>query len=218
MGDNGFMKRQWEEIRKAGSAAFSTSQLQSILQGDDGKVLTRQEVLDRVLSYFNGCVRVAVEEDTGEKITTWVRNPTKTGLALCLGVDKQTLSDYVKGINSDGKEFSKTKPDYKRKISTEDFDILRRAYTLIENFYEEQLALNKNNAGVIYWLNNANNTKWSNEQEFKFGVSEEKTEPRRWMSMDELPVLGNPEDHDTASFPRLGDLTENNNEYERGKN
>lgn len=106
----------------------------------------------------------------------WVRNPTKSGLALCLGIDKQTLLDYVKGVNSDGKAYSRTNPDYKRVVATEDFDILQRAYSLIETFYEEKLAENRNNAGTIYWLNNANNTKWSNEQEFKFSA-EPKSEP-----------------------------------------
>lgn len=210
MGDNGFMKRQWEEIRKAGSAAFSTEQMENILRGGEGKVLTRQEVLDRVLSYFDGCVRVAVEEDTGEKITTWVRNPTKSGLAICLGIDKQTLLDYVKGVNSEGKDFSRTKPDYKRTISVDDFDILRKAYTLIENFYEEQLALNKNNAGTIYWLNNAHNTKWSNEQEFKFGVTEKPE--RRVLTASELPKLGvakgDAVQQEGASLPRLDVLAE----------
>lgn len=34
-------------------------------------------------------------------------------------------------------------------MATEDFDILRRAYALIETFYEEKLGENRNNAGVI---------------------------------------------------------------------
>lgn len=210
MSDNGFMRRQWAEIRKGGSAAFSTEQMLDILEGgNDRKMLGRQEVLNRVLSYFNGCIRTAIEEDTEEKVATWVRNPTKSGLALCLGIDKQTLLDYVKGINSEGRKFSSENPDYKRTISVDDFDILRRAYSLIENFYEEQLALNKNNAGVIYWLNNANNTKWSNEQEFKFGVTEEPE--RRILAMDELPVLdyaGDIKDtgqQDTMTLPYLDD-------------
>ena len=177
MGNNGFMMRQWEELKKAGSATFDVGQMRNILQGGDETVLSRDEVLDRVMGYFSGCVRVAIEESTGEQITTWVRNPTKSGLAICLGIDKQTLLDYVKGVNSEGKKFSVINPDHKRNISVEDFDILRKAYSLIENFYEEQLALNKNNAGVIYWLNNASNTKWSNEQEFKFGTLEQTEKP-----------------------------------------
>lgn len=171
-----FMVRQWEDLKKSGGVTFSLNQMEQILQGGNGAVLTRDEVMSRVINYFNSCVKVVIDEDTQEKVTTWVRNPTKSGLALCLGIDKQTLLDYVKGVNSDGKAYSRTNPDYKRVVATEDFDILQRAYSLIETFYEEKLAENRNNAGTIYWLNNANNTKWSNEQEFKFSA-EPKSEP-----------------------------------------
>ena len=37
-------------------------------------------------------------------------------------------------------------------------------------FYEQKLGDNRNNAGVIFWLNNKENTRWSNEQEFKFSA------------------------------------------------
>ena len=62
------------------------------------------------------------------------------------GIDKQTLLDYVKGVNSNGKAFSRTNPDYKRIVAAEDFHILQRAYSLIETFYEEKLGENRNNA------------------------------------------------------------------------
>lgn len=182
-----FMVRQWEDLKKSGGLTFSLDQMEKILQGGDGVVLTRAELMGKVIGYFNGCVKVVLDEDTQEKVTTWVRNPTKSGLALCLGIDKQTLLDYVKGVNSDGKAYSRTNPDYKRIVATEDFDILQRAYSLIETFYEEKLADNRNNAGTIYWLNNSSNTKWSNEQEFKFGTVEQPE--RKMLTLNELPRL-----------------------------
>jgi hypothetical protein len=169
-----FMVRQWEEIRKAGGISFSIEQMNAILQESEVKMLDREELIARVVGYFNSCVKVAIDEDTGEKVTTWCRNPTKSGLALVLGIDKQTLLDYVKGVNSAGNVYSYNNPDSKRIVATEDFDVLRKAYSLIESFYEERLGDNRNNAGTIYWLNNANNTKWSNEQEFKFGTIEQR--------------------------------------------
>lgn len=180
-----FMVRQWEDLKKSGGVTFSLDQMEHILQGGDGGVLTREELMNKVLCYFNSCVKVAIDEDTQEKITTWIRNPTKSGLALCLGIDKQTLLDYVKGVNSDGKTYSRTNPDYKRVVATEDFDILQRAYSLIETFYEEKLGENRNNAGTIYWLNNASNTKWSNEQEFRFS-SEPKNREEPSLTPDEI--------------------------------
>ncbi len=61
-----------------------------------------------------------------------------------------------------------------QKINTNDFDLIRKAYALIEDFYEQKLGDNRNNAGVIFWLNNRENSRWSNEQEFKFGTVEPK--------------------------------------------
>ena len=81
-----FMVRQWEDLKKSGGVTFSLSQMEQILQGGDGAVLTREEVMNKVISYFNTCVKVVLDEDTQEKVTTWVRNPTKSGLALCLGL------------------------------------------------------------------------------------------------------------------------------------
>lgn len=197
-----FMVRQWEDLKKSGGVTFSLNQMELILQGGDGTVLTREEVMRKVIDYFNSCVKVVLDEDTQEKVTTWVRNPTKSGLALCLGIDKQTLLDYVKGVNSDGKAYSRTNPDYKRIVATEDFDILQRAYSLIETFYEEKLGENRNNAGTIYWLNNANNTKWSNEQEFKFGTIDQPE--RRVLTAAELPKLGEPATLQSEDLPKLG--------------
>ena len=183
-----FMVRQWEDLKKAGGVTYSIEQITEMLQEGEVKVLSRDEVLARVTRYFNSCVKKVVDDDTGETVTTWVRNPTKSGLALSLGIDKQTLLDYVKGVKSDNKPFNVEAPNARRIIATEDFEILRRAYALIEVFYEEKLGENRNNAGTIYWLNNAHNSKWSNEQEFKFGVAE--TVGRNILTAADLPRLG----------------------------
>ncbi len=177
-----FMVRQWEDIKKAGGLSASIEQITEVLQRDDDIMLTREDVLDRVAGYFNSCLKVVEDEETGERVTTWKRNPTKSGLALALGVDKQTLLDYVKGMDSSGKPYRETAYAHRR-IQNTDFDILRKAYAIIENFYEEQLGMNKNNAGVIYWLNNACNTRWSNEQEITFN----KPDTRPIISASDLP-------------------------------
>lgn len=173
--DKRFMVRQWEDIKKAGSLTFSIETMKDLLQGSNAEMLTREQLIDRITGYFNSCIKVVIDEDTGEQMTTWAKNPTKTELALVIGVDKQTLCDYVSGKNSKGDSFSYDRPDVKRVVATSDFDVIRRAYTIIESFYEGELAKNKNNAGVIFWLNNACNNKWSNEQEFKFSSDNDGT-------------------------------------------
>ena len=176
-----FMQRQWEDLKKSGGLSFSEAEIGRILEGGE-EVFSRQELLDRVKNYFASCVKQAIDEDTGQAVTVWARNPTKSGLALCLGISSQTLIDYVKGKNSEDKPYSIDRPDKKRNIAVEDFDILRKAYSLIEMFYEEKLGENRNNAGVIYWLNNTANTKWSNAQEFTFGTAEEEEKTVRTSS------------------------------------
>lgn len=183
-----FMVRQWEELRKAGGVTLSIEQIEEIMNQEVGKVLDRETVMKKVLGYFATCLETVEDGDTGEKVSTWKRNPTKGGLALALGIDKQTLLDMVKNKNSAGNPYSSVRPDKKRIIAVEDFDILQKAYAMIEEFYESQLGLNKNNAGVMYWLNNSNNSKWSNEQEFKFGTAEHNDRPT--LTAADLPQLG----------------------------
>ena len=187
MADKRFMIRQWEEIRKAGGISASIEEITDMLERSTDEVLTREEVIDKVRGYFNSCLKIVEDEETGELITTWRRNPTKSGLALALDIENQTLIDYVRGTNSSGQPYREDAYSHRRIKNTE-FDILRKAYQVIESFYEENLAVNKNNAGVIYWLNNSTNTKWSNEQQFKFGVADGEVRPKP-LSMENLPDM-----------------------------
>ena len=61
--------------------------------------------------------------------------------------------------------------------------------------------------GTVYsWTNllptYANNTKWSNEQEFKFGTIDQPE--RRVLTAAELPKLGEPAKTQSKDLPKLG--------------
>lgn len=56
-----FMVRQWEDLKKSGGVTFSLNQMEQILQGGDGTVLTREEVMRKVIDYFNSCVKVVLD-------------------------------------------------------------------------------------------------------------------------------------------------------------
>lgn len=170
-----YMAMAWQEAKKAGGLAYSPQQIDSILEERDDIVLTREEVKQRISAYFQNCMTVGQDEETLELTYIWKRNPTKSGLALVLGVSPQTLVDYVKGVDRrDNKYKVENQRETVQKINTNDFDLIRKAYALIEDFYEQKLGDNRNNAGVIFWLNNRENSRWSNEQEFKFGTIEPK--------------------------------------------
>lgn len=183
------MVRAWEEAKKAGGISYSPEQIETILEERGDMLLTREEVKSRITAYFGSCLTVTQDEDSGELSYIWKRNPTKSGLAMALNVSPQTLIDYIKGSDRHGNQYKEyCNITNRQRINTSDFDLLRKAYTLIEDFYEQKLGDNRNNAGVIFWLNNKENTRWSNEQEFKFGtVDVEKT---RSLSAAELPKLG----------------------------
>ena len=200
-----FAIEQWQEMKKAGGVAPSTAEIERILQGsDEDMVYTREEVIARISNYFQGCITDTVDEETGEVVRVWCRNPTKSGLALSLGLSSQTLIDYVSGIRSDGYAYSSNE-NSRRIISNSDFDILRKAYSLIEMFYEEKLGENRNNAGTIFWLNNLQNNRWSNEQSFKFDYQPQ-TQDKRSLTASELPKLSDMKKTDstvTTNLPRF---------------
>ena len=188
----------WQELKKAGGLAYSPEQLDTLLFQESGEdMLTREEVTDRIRSYFLTCMTVE-EDENGELIHVWCKNPTKTGLALSLGVSNQTLCDYVKGSDRKGHDYKLDMKQRPQKINTADFDLIRKAYQVIESFYEEKLADNRNNAGVIFWLNNRENTKWSNQQEFQFGVSD--GDEKIPLSVNDLPKLTQ---NNPADLPQL---------------
>ena len=69
-------------------------------------------------------------------------------------------------------------------VSPDDFDIIKAAYCVIEEFYESQLGKNRNNSGSIFWLLNTKTERWTNKQEVEMVSSE----PERTitMSQDEI--------------------------------
>lgn len=204
----------WEEAKKAGGLSYSPEQIQTILEESGDEVLTREEVKNKISAYLQSCITSSQDDETQELNYVWKRNPTKSGLALTLGVSPQTLIDYVKGSDRRGNIY-KTEGENKgrQKIATADFDLIRKAYILIEDFYEQKLGDNRNNAGVIFWLNNKENTRWSNEQEFKFGTIEQPE--RRILSVDELPRLSvevSSGNEKTEELPELPNLCMSENE------
>lgn len=200
-----FMAQAWQEAKKAGGLSYSPEQIEAILEERDDIVLTRDDVKTRISAYFQSCLTVTRDEETGEMNYVWKRNPTKSGLALALGLSPQTLIDYVKGCDRRGNIYKSEYGDNTRqKIATSDFDLIRKSYILIEDFYEQKLGDNRNNAGTIFWLNNKENTRWSNEQEFKFGTMEQPE--RTILPASELPKL-----NDSLSLSKAELLPQLNN-------
>lgn len=165
--------RKWDDIRKSGGLAPSIESIEKYLGGDDSmaKPMTRQQVINRIVGYFQSITEVYAEEETGRVLTRWLQNPTKAGLARALGVRVETLSRYA----SD----KRNAEPYSREnshavISPEDFDLIHKSYCIISEFYEGQLGKNQNNSGSIFWLLNKNSEQWTNQQKISIENSENK--------------------------------------------
>ncbi len=154
--------RNWAEIRKGGGLSPSIESISKFL-AEDAEMLSREELINRINEYFNECIERIYDADTCRYVDAWRKAPTKAGLARKLGITTQVLIDYCNGTNSNGIKYS-DRPDYKRVVANDDFPIVRKAVALIEEFYESQLPVNKNNAGTIFWLKNARGSNWTDDK------------------------------------------------------
>lgn len=169
--------QSWAEMRKAGGIAFTPGQIGQIekfLEERDSSMMTREEVQNRISAYFQSCITLTEDEESGEFNYGWKRNPTKSGLALVLGISPGTLCDYVRGKDRKGNCYKSTGENQgSQRIATADHDLIHKAYQIITDFYEGKLADNRNNSGTIFWLLNTENRKWSNEQDIRIGGMEQ---------------------------------------------
>lgn len=156
--------RSWEEINKGGGEAPSPEEIFRYLQDSGNKrQLSREEVQERILSYFKACVDEYVDDDTGETYHRWRRNPTKGGLAMSLGVTAETLSHYISDRVA-GRRYTDTNQSV---VSCNDFDLIQTAVSIIQSYYEGNLGKNRNNSGSIFWLLNVGEERWTNTQTIK---------------------------------------------------
>lgn len=90
----------------------------------------------------------------------WTSPPTKSELSLILGISPRTMQRFLRGEYSPGRAYADIKP---RRISSNDVDILERALTIIESYYESSLSVSRVPTGAIFWLLNSKSERWTNE-------------------------------------------------------
>lgn len=179
------MTKAWDELKKGGGLCIPAEQAVQLMSENERVQLNEEAVKMRVAEYFASCQREIINEETGEKEYVWAKAPTKSGLALMLGITRQSLYDILNRPKSEN-------GGYATKILPEAIPFLKRAMDFIEVYYEEKLGENRNNAGTIFWLTNKNNSKWSNEQEFKFGKQEQVEEKQ--LTLEDLKQMEEEDD------------------------
>jgi hypothetical protein len=183
-GRGAHVKRAWEDVGKTGGEAPSPMEIADYLSCNKGRQLTREDTEYKAREYLFSCLEEFEDEDTGEVRYRWKKNPTKAGLARALGVTPETLSRYAND-HVKGKPY--VQDSDRSVVSPEDFDIVRAAYGVIEEFYESQLGKNRNNSGSIFWLLNAKSERWTNKQEVEMVSSEQ--EGTIAMSQEEIKQI-----------------------------
>lgn len=184
-GKKRYMVKAWEELKKGGGLCMPAEQAVKLMSEPESTKVDLIEAQKRVADYFTSCQREIINEETGKKEYVWAKAPTKSGLALVLGVTRQSLYDILNKPKSENGNST-------TKILPEAIPFLKRVMDFIEVYYEEKLGENRNNAGTIFWLTNKNNSKWSNEQEFKFGKQEQVEEKQ--LTLEDLKQLEDEED------------------------
>lgn len=176
------LQRAWADLRKGGGLAPSPDAIRNYLEEDCSVMLTTEDVKSRISSYFSGLVDASVDDETGETVYTWREAPTKSGLAVSLGITRHTLQHYCSGITSSGKPLSDNESAIRR-ISNTDIPLVCRAVDLIESYYETCLTNGKNPTGSIFWLLNRDSERWTNDHT-KNVVIEHRTSGR--LTADEI--------------------------------
>lgn len=184
-GNKRYMVKAWDELKKGGGLCIPANEAVKLMSEPERIQLNGEAVKMRVAEYFTSCQREIINEETGEKECVWAKAPTKSGLALALGITRQSLYDILNRPKSEN-------GGYATKILPEAIPFLKRAMDFIEVYYEEKLGENRNNAGTIFWLTNKSNSKWSNEQEFKFGKQEQVEEKQ--FTLEDLKQMEDEED------------------------
>ena len=204
MGERHFTK-MWADTKRAGTPAPTMEFIEAILTGEDDTMISHEELLKRVTGYFRG-ITAEVPDENGDIHTIWTQAPSKGQFALAIGIPWNTLMDYIRGYYTNGKhphgrEYGTARVDRQRLIAKEDFPILRKAYALIESFYEQKLAAGGNCTGSIFWLLNAKSG-WTNDHVVEVRAVEEKPV----MKLEDLPPL--PEIEEQRTLAELPDFDE----------
>lgn len=103
-------------------------------KGPRRKYADPQQMQDAIDQYFAKCVRMTVNERTGETDLFWVDPPTIPGLARALGLSVKTVLEYQKLD-----EFA---------------DIISDAKLIIEEYTAKALIANPKATGLIFILKN----------------------------------------------------------------
>ena len=189
------VKRAWEDVGRTGGEAPTPEEVAQYLSGNDKYQMSRQETEQRANNYILSCMEEYEDEDTGEVRYRWKKNPTKAGLARAIGVTPETLSRYISN-RVNGAPY--TDKSIQSIVAPGDFDIIKAACCVIEEFYEGQLGKNRNNSGSIFWLLNAHSERWTNKQEVEMVSSES----------DQRPVLSQEEIHRIAEQAKRESIPE----------
>lgn len=183
-GYGAYALRSWDELYRSGGTAPGPEEISEYFEKPKRERLTREGLKRRIQAFFDDLIEEIEDSDTGQRGYTWRSCPTKAALAMKIGISSFTLSRYLRGVNCKGQEYSDREWGNRAIVSPDDFDLIERAITVIESFYEGRLGKNANNSGAIFWLKNRTNVQWHDEQDINLTANKEDDAPR--MTREEI--------------------------------
>lgn len=169
-GRGAFMAAAWGEMKTSRDVSLPLPQVENLLNGDNQQgALTRGELAGLLRAYFETKIQTVVDAE-GNTSYYWTSPPLKSELSLVLGISPRTIARYIAGEYEPGRPYQGQR---ERRISQEDTDLLQRAMTIIEGFYEQKLTTSRTPAGAIFWLLNASQSEWTNDQKLTVARDEE---------------------------------------------
>lgn len=176
--------RSWDDLRRSGGPSPSPEQINKYLNKPKRERLTREELKQRIQAFFDDLIEEYQDQDTGQMGYAWRSCPTKSGLAMKIGISSFTLSRYLRNANCKGEAYNDREWGNRAIVSPNDFDLIEQAITVVESFYEASLGKNQNNSGCIFWLKNRTNVQWHDEQDINLTASREDDVPH--MTREEI--------------------------------
>lgn len=161
--------RSWQEVTEIVPVDIKSLEAY-ISRNDNGRRLSRQELEARIKAYFRQRMTIEADAETGKENIRWIQPPTIAGVSMAIGISTKTFRRYVNG-NFDGKPYTGESSI----VAPEDFDLLRRAFQIVEDFNESRLA--SNSFGAVFWLKSAENGRWSDNSSAEVRLNVNRDEP-----------------------------------------
>lgn len=190
---------QFQALDRLGALAMSTDTILNFLEEDTSKMLSHEEVMQRITTFFDEHIQIVIDEETRAEETAWVKVPTRSDFCSCLGIDLKTLERYLTD------DYTQSLKGCKQgRVSPEDIPLIRKAIQVISGYYEGKLLSQP--VGSIFALKNMLTSGWHDDQSLRLiSDSRDKLEDYRRPTRSPEEIM---QRFSSATLPKKPDFDE----------